>query len=123
MDETARMFFDKVPVARELYYRQKLQELQRSRDMIVFLSYARKWAPSMQILVSEDLPLYSINLQTGPGKDLGDYFLNWVLGVSHRIQAELDDMVRLWPSLGDLHPIMAGYTGEKTGPQIAPEGP
>jgi hypothetical protein len=122
MDDATVKFFEKVPMARQLYYQQKLAELERAKDMIIYLTYARKWARVMHIVVGEEMIPVSVALDTHNGLELVEYVLNWALGCAHLVQAEIDEMLLAWPLMPDL---LSGREMPQSpiGPGIAPEGP
>jgi hypothetical protein len=103
MDELMQKYFERNPVSRQLYYMQKLDELDRADKMVTFLTYAAKKGTALDLAIGVDflaLPI-SINLDTYAGRSLQEYLLQWVAGVRNYIHGEIDELLLAWPALVD----------------------
>lgn len=106
MDELMYNYFNKEPVARSLHYCEKLNELDRSRQLIGFLKAAHSYEldPTMIFAIDQEIAAIEIDLGTAAGRILIDYLLNFFVGISLRVQSEIDDMLLCWPLLADDRP-------------------
>lgn len=103
MDEITFLFFEQNPGSRYLHYRRKQIELEQGRSMRAFVDEARRSGCRLTFAVAVDAWVCPIELDLGtrPGKDFTENIFDFTAGMCHRIQAEIDDMLLCWPSLGE----------------------
>lgn len=104
MDEIMKSFFTKSSSSRQLHYVNKVKELQQAKEMRTFLDEARRTGLSLTLGIAVDAWVCPIELDLyhDPGRELSEWLLNFICGLCHRIQAEIDELLILWPTLADL---------------------
>lgn len=115
--------------ARELYYEQVKKQYALGTELSLFMIEARRRGYKMKVHIEVD-GVFShssdIILERKEGRDLLEYFAEWILGVRMKDNEELLEMERLWPDLPKADPaehICPNADPIGGGLRIDPDGP
>lgn len=121
-------YLQKNEMARLLHYYRLLAQLAEARNMISFIEECRRSRLEMILGIAIDGHACSsvLDLLSDQGRDIVEYLTDAMIGLRHRVEADIDEMRTLWPVLQvmtlnnfDRHNWAENVSGDDPGPNLS----